>query len=235
MTKRIVWLPRFVTIEHKVEAMSDIVIELKRRNWSDEKIAKNLGMDADEVLRLCQITGLIELFADQEFSKAWDVEHFEETFVPLAEENGEAAEEPDPQRILHTWENWECYPAGFYDTKPPKGMTPEQAEETYRAMLANTDDFEAALARVVFEWTNSCEHYLTNDRMNRIAWLGQASLCIAHGIPAIFRGGFNLLSEKQQAAANEAALKWLNIWLEAHGRATLTMDEAQSKTQADLY
>lgn len=60
--------------KHKVEAMSEIVIELKRRNWSDEKIAKNLGMEADEVLRLCQLSGLSELFSDQEFSQSWDVE-----------------------------------------------------------------------------------------------------------------------------------------------------------------
>lgn len=59
--------------KHKVEAMSDIVIELKRRNWSDEKIAQQLGMDSDEVLRLCQITGLAEMFADSDFSEAWDL------------------------------------------------------------------------------------------------------------------------------------------------------------------
>lgn len=64
--------------KHKVEAMSDIVIELKKRNWSDEKIAKNLGMEPDEVLRLCQISGLVELFADEEFSASWDVDDFEE-------------------------------------------------------------------------------------------------------------------------------------------------------------
>lgn len=58
--------------KHIVTAMSDIVVELKRRNWSDEKIAKELGMDADEVLRLCQITGLAEMFADKEFSMAWE-------------------------------------------------------------------------------------------------------------------------------------------------------------------
>lgn len=60
--------------KHRVEAMSDIVIELKRRNWSDAKIARELGMDADEVLRLTQITGLAEMFADKEFSKAWEVD-----------------------------------------------------------------------------------------------------------------------------------------------------------------
>ena len=64
--------------KHRVEAMSDIVIELKRRNWSDKKIAKELGMDADEVLRLTQITGLAEMFADRDFSQAWEVDMAED-------------------------------------------------------------------------------------------------------------------------------------------------------------
>lgn len=57
--------------KHKVESMSDIVVDLKRRNWSDEKISKELGMDRDEVLRLTQISGLTEMFANKEFSMAW--------------------------------------------------------------------------------------------------------------------------------------------------------------------
>lgn len=69
--------------KHKVEAMSEIVVELKRRFWSDEKIAKELGMEADEVLRLQQITGLAGLFADREFSEAWEAESF--TGEPEAE------------------------------------------------------------------------------------------------------------------------------------------------------
>jgi ParB-like chromosome segregation protein Spo0J len=62
--------------KHKIDAMSDIVIDLKKRNWSDSKISKNLGMDADEVLRLCQIGGLAELFSDKEFSQSWEVEQY---------------------------------------------------------------------------------------------------------------------------------------------------------------
>lgn len=58
--------------KHVVTAMSDIVLELYRRNWSDNKIAKELGMEPDEVLRLKQITGLAELFLDKEFSEAWE-------------------------------------------------------------------------------------------------------------------------------------------------------------------
>lgn len=58
---------------HQVDKMSEIVLALTKRNWSNEKIAKKLGMDADEVLRLKQITGLAEMFKDQEFSKAWEI------------------------------------------------------------------------------------------------------------------------------------------------------------------
>lgn len=60
--------------KHRVESMSDIVVDLKRRNWSPAKIGKELGMDADEVLRLSQISGLIEMFADKEFSQAWEAD-----------------------------------------------------------------------------------------------------------------------------------------------------------------
>lgn len=57
--------------KHAVDAMSDIVVDLAKRNWSEEKIAKELGMEPDEVLRLKQITGIAELFADEEFSESW--------------------------------------------------------------------------------------------------------------------------------------------------------------------
>jgi ParB-like chromosome segregation protein Spo0J len=74
--------------KHKIDAMAEIVIDLKRRNWSDEKIAKNLGMDADEILRLSQITGLAEMFANQEFSQAWEAELINtEDSLQIEEEN----------------------------------------------------------------------------------------------------------------------------------------------------
>jgi ParB-like chromosome segregation protein Spo0J len=58
--------------KHQVQGMSDIVVELKRRNWNDEKIGRELGMEPDEVLRLAQISGLAEMFAVEEFSEAWE-------------------------------------------------------------------------------------------------------------------------------------------------------------------
>ena len=64
--------------EHRVESMADIVVELKRRFWSDAKIATELGMESDEVLRLTQVTGLAGLFSDRSFSEAWQATSFEE-------------------------------------------------------------------------------------------------------------------------------------------------------------
>lgn len=60
--------------KHRIQGMADIVLELKRRNWSDDKIGRELGMEPDEVLRLAQITGLAEMFSDREFSVAWEAE-----------------------------------------------------------------------------------------------------------------------------------------------------------------
>lgn len=72
--------------KHTVEGMSDIVIELKKRNWSDLKIGKELGMDPDEVLRLCQVSGLIDVFADTDFSEAWESEIFSNDDFQLLDE-----------------------------------------------------------------------------------------------------------------------------------------------------
>jgi hypothetical protein len=139
------------------------------------------------------------------------------------------------RRIYHTWEKWECYPAGFYENQAPDGMAAGAALKAYAVFLRDTPRFERALERVINEWKNSCEHYLSNENMNRIAWLGQASMCIETRIPACFRGGFNTLKPQEQATANAAALKWLNVWLERRGEPTLTMEEAGPKTKMDLY
>ena len=58
---------------HQITAMSEIVRELVQLGWNDERIGKELGMDNDEVLRLKQINGLLELFADRRYSEAWTV------------------------------------------------------------------------------------------------------------------------------------------------------------------
>jgi len=57
---------------HGVQPMTEIVADLVRLGWSDEEVATELGMDADEVLRFRQNKGLPELFADEGYSRAWE-------------------------------------------------------------------------------------------------------------------------------------------------------------------
>lgn len=226
--------------KHQVNAMSEIVIELKNRNWTNAKIAKQLGMDEDEILRLCQITGLQELFKDSDFSKSWDSSdavEYEALTDEFDFEDGEVrtVNTNDPDRIFHTWDKWECYKAGFYNKSVP-GLTKSECELSYTRFLADLDKFENALKKVTSEWKYSCEHYLTNKAMNRIAWLGQASVCYELGIPCEFRGGFNNLTEEQQEKANEMSLKYLNIWLKNNNMETVSMEEALSVgRQVNIY
>jgi hypothetical protein len=58
--------------KHAIDPMVEIVAKLLKEGWSGGEIAKHLGMDADEVLRLTQAAGLPELFKDHPFSKAWE-------------------------------------------------------------------------------------------------------------------------------------------------------------------
>lgn len=58
---------------HSVDLMSNIVAELLEMGKSDAWICRNIGMSADELLRLKQITGLANLFKDEEFSRSWEV------------------------------------------------------------------------------------------------------------------------------------------------------------------
>ncbi len=220
--------------KHQVSAMSDIVVELKRRNWSDDKIGRELGMDPDEVLRLTQITGLAEMFRDQKFSEAWEVAREDGAGGEVLSDVLEGYERDDGDRLLHTWDKWECYRHGFYAERPTD-MTQDEGEEAYREFLSDLSRFGAALEVVTSEWKHSCEHYLTNDRMNRIAWLGQASVAQALRIPSACRGGYNRLTDAQKRAADALALEYLNRWLEAHGRSTVTLEQAGGRTEAELY
>lgn len=56
---------------HSIELMSNIVSELVESGMSDRWIMNNIGMDADELLRLKQVSGLAALFQDKEFNNAW--------------------------------------------------------------------------------------------------------------------------------------------------------------------
>lgn len=57
---------------HSIDLMVNIVAELSAAGMGDDWIMKHIGMDADELLRLKQVSGLVALFKDREFSKSWE-------------------------------------------------------------------------------------------------------------------------------------------------------------------
>lgn len=226
--------------KHQIDAMSEIVLELKNRNWTNSRIARELGMDEDEILRLCQITGLEHLFSDADFSRAWEASDSIHAYEPITEAVAEdvsvrTANTSDPHRKFHTFDKWECHKAGFYATKK-EGKTSDECEQIFADLLRNGQKFKEALAGVCAEWENSCEHYLTNKAMNRLAWLGQAAVCYATGIPSVYSAGWSRLSESEQETANQIALEALNQWLFFHGMPTVTLEEAiSSGRQVEIY
>lgn len=229
--------------KHQIDAMSEIVIELKNRNWRNARIAKELGMDEEEVLRLCQISGMEHLFSDKDFSRAWEsddsgVHEWDDITDELSDEEVDLHRIPhqdSKERVFHTYDKWECEKAGFY-RHTMDGMTAEQCRIAYRDFLSDLDRFRSAATAVINNWSNSCEHYLTNFAMNRIAWIGQAAMCYETGVPSKFCSGFNLLSDDQKNAANEVALDILNDWLLQHGRNPVEMEDAlNQKSQVELY
>lgn len=58
--------------EHQIDLSAELVKTLTKHHWSDERIGEELGMDPDEVLRMKQFSGLADMVADEDYSKAWE-------------------------------------------------------------------------------------------------------------------------------------------------------------------
>lgn len=228
--------------KHQVDAMSEIVIELKNRNWTNKRISKQLGMDEEEVLRLCQISGLEHLFSDSDFSNSWNDEHDNEIFYPIDDKltpievyQFRAGNTNDSMRIFHTYDKWECHKAGFYKSVKD-GMTHEECEEEFKRILSDQKLFAEILEKVIVDWKFSCEHYLTNRAMNRIAWLGQAAVCYHSGVPSRYASAWFDMEENVRNEANKTAFIYLNKWLSINGFDDESMDDAESiGRQVELY
>lgn len=115
-------------------------------------------------------------------------------------------------RIFHPWDKWEDYRHNFYG-----GVSDYQKDNTlqlYASLLIDLTRFEAALQTIITEWKYSCEHNLSNEAMNRVAYLGQASCALVYKVPHnVCMGGYNLLTDEQKAAADAMAQKYLDLWI----------------------
>lgn len=114
------------------------------------------------------------------------------------------------------WTEWECYAAGMFDGGPV--LKPEDGRARYAEFLSDIPRFRLAMKRVSEQWPKSCEHFLTKAHTNRVAWLGQAAMCIDSGLSRAYRAGFKDMPNESQKAANAAAERFLNEWLDASAR-----------------
>ena len=102
----------------------------------------------------------------------------------------------------------------MYNNSAPDGISREEAIGMYSDFLSDIARFKNAMARVLEEWPISCEQFLSNEKINRIAWLGQSSMCIDTGVPCVFRAGFSRMKQSRQDAANRAANEVLSKWID---------------------
>lgn len=57
--------------KHSIDGMSNIVFKMLDNGWSDDSICNELGMEAEELIRLKHITGFSKLFESEEYKKEW--------------------------------------------------------------------------------------------------------------------------------------------------------------------
>lgn len=85
------------------------------------------------------------------------------------------------ERIYHRYELWECYKSGFFNKisgDKKVGLSKKVIE-----LFTNPEETEIFMRRVISEWKYSCEHNLTNNSLNRVAWLGQSACCLYAKVP----------------------------------------------------
>mgnify|MGYP000574741210 CR=1 FL=1 len=126
------------------------------------------------------------------------------------------------KRIYHSWEKWEDYKAGFYDniSGKDKSIMIDKVVE----MFSSKDLTEKYMDKVIHNWFYSCEQNLTNNGMNKIAYIGQAACCLYFGIPAtVTMEAWSEVDEEHQMEANEIATKKLNEWERIYSKALIQM------------
>ena len=64
---------------HKLDSMSDIVLSMLANGWTDDEVAKAMGMDADEILRMRQVSGIAKAFERPAYNRAWVNDDGQET------------------------------------------------------------------------------------------------------------------------------------------------------------
>ena len=115
-------------------------------------------------------------------------------------------------RIYHPFWKWEDYKSGFYDN------CSGDIKKTYQSKIIEMFSSESLtydfMLKVIYEWRFSCEHNLTNNSINKIAYIGQSACCIYCGAPStVTMETWNKVPLEFQERANKIAESVIKIWM----------------------
>ncbi len=115
------------------------------------------------------------------------------------------------KQVFHPFSLWEDHKHGFYNNISG-GNKSEMIKDVIQ-LFCNPLETEEYMNRVIKEWPFSCEHNLTNEAMNKIAYLGQAACALYKGVPcSITMEAWSKVPKEFQDIADEIAGRIINQW-----------------------
>ncbi len=115
------------------------------------------------------------------------------------------------KRIYHPYQKWEDYKHGFYNNL--SGKDKDEKIKLCIEMFRSVDKTKEYMNKVINEWKYSCEHNLTNESMNKIAYIGQAACCLFADIPnGVTMEAWNMLDNVVQVRSDRLAQTVIDNW-----------------------
>ena len=119
------------------------------------------------------------------------------------------------KRIYHHYEKWEDFQDGMWrilSKDEEREMLPRAVEFT-----GDADLYGSFMMRVIVEWPVACEQNLSNEGINRLAWVGHAATSLAIHCPEyVTRQAWGLLTQRQRDEANSKAQLAVDTWVHQH-------------------
>ena len=123
------------------------------------------------------------------------------------------------ERIFHPYTLWEDFKNGFYE--PHDESKIHLVIEMFSSEQKTIENMEY----VINNWKYSCEHNLTNQSLNRIAWLGQSACCVYGKVPSkTTMQAWNLLDDTTQSKANKIAQQVIEKWFNNNKKIQLCLN-----------
>lgn len=113
------------------------------------------------------------------------------------------------KRVYHPFDKWEEVPHGMWSPVEDKKLWLEKAI----VFTGNYKLYGSYMLRVISEWPISCENALTDNNLNKKAWVGHAACALGIGCPEhITREAWGYLTYEQQLLANKEADRAIWLW-----------------------